>query len=133
MKLSAIVMTLATAAMFALGSSFASSQTGAPIQVLSVEYSAGYQADTEYDGFTGLQVTFKNVSSQPAKSVLFSVTDSDGHNVGYVSRKGVFSPGVVVKHTFNSDFRIKKKDGPPAKVVVAQVIFADGSHWPATK
>ena len=131
MKRSAIVMIAAAAAMFAFGSTFASSQTTAPIQVVSVEYSGAPQGEAAYDGFTGLQVEFKNVSSQPAKSVLFAVTDADGNNVGYISRNGVFSPGVVVKHVFANDFRIKKKDGPPAKVVVTQVIFADGSRWPA--
>jgi hypothetical protein len=92
MKLSAIVMAAATAAMFAFGTTYAYSQSGPPIQVEAFRYvpTDSGAGNDDYDNLVdnGVWLTFKNVGSRtvkdkhkhgaPAKATLISATYADG-------------------------------------------------------
>ena len=134
MKISAIVMAASTAAMFALGSTFASSQSAAPIQVENFRYvpaDSGDQSD-DYDNVVdnGLWLTFKNVGQRTVKDVAFSVRDASGYQLGVVDRSGTFTPGVNVTRNFGMD-KDKHKHGAPAKATLLSATFSDGSTWSA--
>jgi hypothetical protein len=134
MKISAIVMAASTAAMFALGSTFASSQSAAPIQVENFRYvpaDSGDQSD-DYDNVVdnGLWLTFKNVGQRTVKDVAFSVRDASGYQLGVVDRSGTFSPGVNVTRNFGM-VKDKHKHGAPAKATLLSATFSDGSTWSA--
>jgi hypothetical protein len=129
MKFSAIVMAASAAVMFAVGSTFAYSQTGAPIQVEGFKY---VQGDTDdYDNFvdTGLTLTFKNVAQKAVDDVSFSIRDASGYQLGTVERHGTFSPGVNITRNFGM-VKTKHKHGPAAKAVLLSATFSDGSTWP---
>jgi hypothetical protein len=136
MKISAIVMTAFTAAMFALGSTFAFSQTAAPIQVESFRYvpaDSGEQSD-DYDNLVdnGVWVTFKNVGQRTVKEVAFAVRDASGFQLGTVDRSGTFSPGVNITRNFGM-VKDKHKHGAPAKATLLSATFSDGSTWTSPK
>jgi hypothetical protein len=132
MKFSALVMTLAVAAMFAAGSTFASSQTTSPIQVLNLQYQAAVTDDEDGGANVrpGIMVTFKNVTAKPVHAVVFSITDASGFQLGTVSRHGTFSPGVSITRYFG-DVKLKDKHGVPAKAAPVEVGFKDGTTWDA--
>jgi hypothetical protein len=125
-------MAASSAVMFAVGSTFAYSQTTAPIQVESFRYvpaDSGEQSD-DYDNVVdnGVWVTFKNVGQKTVKEVAFTVRDASGAQLGVVDRRGTFSPGVNVTRNFGL-VKDKHKHGSPAKATLASVTFADGSTW----
>jgi hypothetical protein len=133
MKFSAIVMTLATAAMFAFGSTIASSQsTSAPIQISSFRYVPADSGDSsdDYDNLVdnGTWITFKNVGTKTIKDVTFAVRDGSGFQLGVVDRRGTFSPGVNVTRNFGM-VKDKHKHGAPAKATLTSATFADGTSW----
>jgi len=133
MKFSAIVMTVATAAMFAFGSTIASSQTtSAPIQVETFRYvpqDSGDESD-DYDNLVdnGVWLTFKNVGQRTIKEVSFAVRDSSGFQLGVVDRRGTFSPGVNITRNFGM-IKDKHKHGAPVKATLLSATFSDGSTW----
>jgi hypothetical protein len=135
MKLSAIVMAAATAAMFAFGSTIASSQsTSAPIQVETFRYvpaDSGSESD-DYDNLVdnGVWLTFKNVGSHTVKEVSFAVRDAAGFQLGVVDRRGTFSPGVNITRNFGM-VKDKHKHGAPAKATLLTATYADGTSWSA--
>jgi hypothetical protein len=136
MKISAIVMAAFTAAMFALGTTFAYPQTKAPIQVENFRYvpvDNGDQSD-EFDNVVdnGLWLTFKNVGQQTVKQVAFTVRDASGYALGVVDRSGTFSPGVNITRNFGM-VKDKHKHGAPAKATLLSATFADGSSWNSKK
>ena len=114
MKFSAIATIAATFAMFAAGTTFASSQAmmaaKAPIQVLNLQYQPiinGVEASEESsDTQPGIMVTFKNVSAKPVHAVVFAIFDAAGNQLGTVSRHGTFSPGVQITRYFG-DVKLK--------------------------
>jgi hypothetical protein len=133
MKFSAIVMTVATAAMFAFGSTIASSQsTSAPIQISSFRYVPADSGDSsdDYDNLVdnGTWITFKNVGTKTIKDVTFAVRDGSGFQLGVVDRRGTFSPGVNVTRNFGM-VKDKHKHGAPAKATLISATFADGTNW----
>ena len=133
MKLSAIVMAMSTAALFAVGTTFASSQTTAPpIQVQSFRYvpaDSGEQSD-DYDNVVdnGVWITFKNAGQRTVKEVAFTVRDAAGAQLGVVDRRGTFSPGVNITRNFGL-VKDKHKHGSPAKATLLSATFSDGSTW----
>jgi hypothetical protein len=133
MKFSAIVMTVATAAMFAFGSSIASSQsTSAPIQISSFRYVPADSGDSsdDYDNLVdnGTWITFKNVGTKTVKDVTFAVRDGSGFQLGVVDRRGTFSPGVNITRNFGM-VKDKHKHGAPVKATLISATFADGTSW----
>jgi hypothetical protein len=133
MKFSAIVMTVATAAMFAFGSTIASSQsTPAPIQISSFRYVPADSGDSsdDYDNLVdnGTWITFKNVGTKTIKDVTFAVRDGSGFQLGVVDRRGTFSPGVNITRNFGM-VKDKHKHGAPAKATLTSATFADGTSW----
>ncbi len=135
MKLSAIVVSLATVAMFAVGTTFASSQTAPPIQVLNLQYQPADVGDEDTSGATvaiqpGIMVTFKNVTTKPVHAVVFAIMDASGAQLGTVSRHGTFSPGVSITRYFG-DVKLKDSKGLPAKAAPIEVGFKDGTTWDA--
>jgi hypothetical protein len=136
MKFSAIVMAFAIAAMFAVGSTLASSQTTTPIQVLNLQYQPDVGDEDEggssFNFRPGIMVTFKDVTPKPVHAVVFAILDSSGFQLGTVSRHGTFSPGVDITRYFG-DVKLKDKHGVPAKATPVQVGFKDGTTWNATK
>jgi len=133
MKLSAIVMAAATAAMFAFGSTIASSQTTSPpIQVETFRYvpaDSGSESD-DYDNLVdnGVWLTFKNVGSRTVKDVSFAIRDASGFQLGVVDRRGTFSPGVNVTRNFGM-VKDKHKHGAPTKATLISASFSDGTSW----
>jgi hypothetical protein len=139
MKFSAVAAIATTLALFAAGSTFASSQTGgAPIQVLNLQYQPYNTSDDDQGGAAnaasqpGVMVTFKNVTAKPIHAVVFSITDASGFPLGTVSRHGTFSPGVSITRYFGN-VKMKDKHGSPAKAVPIEVGYTDGSQWDAPK
>jgi hypothetical protein len=139
MKLSAVASIATTLALFAAGSTFASSQTSAaPIQVLNLQYQPYNTSDDDQGGSAnaasqpGVMVTFKNVTSKPIHAVVFSITDASGFPLGTVSRHGTFSPGVSITRYFGN-VKMKDKHGSPAKAIPIEVGYTDGSQWDAPK
>ncbi len=133
MKFSAIVMTVATAAMFAFGSTIASSQsTSAPIQISSFRYVPADSGDSsdDYDNLVdnGTWITFKNVGTKTVKDVTFAVRDGSGFQLGVVDRRGTFSPGVNITRNFGM-VKDKHKHGAPVKATLISATFADGTSW----
>jgi hypothetical protein len=133
MKFSAIVMTVATAAMFAFGSTIASSQsTSAPIQISSFRYVPADSGDSsdDYDNLVdnGTWITFKNVGTKTIKDVTFAVRDGSGFQLGVVDRRGTFSPGVNITRNFGM-VKDKHKHGAPVKATLISATFADGTNW----
>jgi hypothetical protein len=126
-------MTVATAAMFAFGSTIASSQTtSAPIQIESFRYvptDSSNESD-DYDNVVdnGLWLTFKNVGQRTVKEVSFAVRDSAGFQLGVVDRRGTFSPGVNITRNFGM-VKDKHKHGAPDKATLVSATFSDGSTW----
>jgi uncharacterized cupredoxin-like copper-binding protein len=135
-KISAIVMAAAVAGLFSAGSAFASTQVaaagGPPVKVLNFQYSYASPDDEVGLPQEGLMLTFENVSSQAAKSVVFAVRDASGFQLGTVTRHGTFSPGVDITRYFG-EVKMKHKHGDPAKANVIEVTFADGTQWDAKK
>jgi hypothetical protein len=132
MKFSAIVMIVSVAAMFALGPTFASSQTAAPIQIENFRYIPA-DSDNESDDYdnvvdNGIWVTFKNVGQRTVKDVSFAVRDSSGFQLGVVDRHGTFSPGVNITRNFGM-VKDKHKHGAPAKATLISATYTDGTTW----
>jgi hypothetical protein len=136
MKISAIVMAAALAGLFSGSQALASKQVAfvgpQPIKVLNFQYDASSPDDEVGEPREGLMLTFKNVASQTAKSVVFAVRDASGFELGTVSRHGTFSPGVNITRFFG-EVKMKHKHGAPAKANAIQVTFANGSEWVARK
>jgi hypothetical protein len=133
MKFSAIVMTIATAAMFAFGPTIASSQsTSAPIQVSTFRYvpADSGEASDDYDNLVdnGTWITFKNVGTKTVKDVTFAVKDGSGFTLGTVDRHGTFSPGVNITRNFGM-VKDKHKHGAPVKATLVSATFSDGTSW----
>jgi hypothetical protein len=132
MKLSAIVMAAATAAMFAFGTTYAYSQSGPPIQVEAFRYvpTDSGAGNDDYDNLVdnGVWLTFKNVGSRTVKDVSFAVRDASGFQLGVVDRRGTFSPGVNVTRNFGM-VKDKHKHGAPAKATLISATYADGTTW----
>lgn len=137
MKLSAIVMAASTAAMFAVGSTFAYSQSApAPVQVESFRYvpiDSGSESD-DYDNTVdnGIWVTFKNVGARTVRDVSFAVHDASGFQLGTIDRHGTFSPGVNITRNFGL-VKDKHKHGGPASATLLSATFSDGSTWTSGK
>jgi hypothetical protein len=136
MKITAIVMAAFTAAMLALGPTFASAQTKAPIHVENFRYvpaDSGDQSD-DYDNVVdnGLWLTFKNVGQRTVKNVAFTIRDASGYQLGVVDRSGTFSPGVNITRNFGM-VKDKHKHGAPAKATLLSATFSDGSSWNSAK
>jgi hypothetical protein len=131
MKFSAIVMTLATASMFAFGSTIASSQT-TPIQIESFRYVPADSGDAsdDYDNLVdnGVWLTFKNVGTKTIKEVAFAVRDGSGFQLGTVDRHGTFSPDVNITRNFGM-VKDKHKHGAPVKATLLSVTYTDGTSW----
>jgi hypothetical protein len=75
-------------------------------------------------------VTFKNISAQTVKDVVFSVVNTDGgYEVGQIDDIGTFSPNVSIKHVFSNSYDLI--DFVEVKLVPIQATFADGTTWKA--
>jgi hypothetical protein len=141
MKFSAFAAIASTLVLFAAASTFASSQpSGAPVQVLNLQYQPYNVADEDVGGNgnaasqPGVMVTFKNVTTKPIHAVVFSIQDSSGFPLGTVSRHGTFSPGVTITRYFgNVKMKDVDKHGDPAKAVPIEIGYTDGSTWDAPK
>jgi hypothetical protein len=124
------VAALPAAILLAAAPVAASAQTSAsPIVVTSTVTTHG-----DYGRFQPIPVpgqvivTFKNVSAQTVKDVLFSVVNIDGNvEVGEIDDVGTFSPNVSITHVFSNNYDLI---GPvEVKLVPLRATFADGSAW----
>jgi hypothetical protein len=70
-----------------------------------------------------VDVTFVNHRAVPATHVSFALV-SNGVRRGNLEAAGTFSPGVSIEKTFQL-----QSGGRDLQVVVASVLFADGSRW----
>jgi hypothetical protein len=78
-------------------------------------------------GPNNVTATFKNVSSQTIRDVMFVVFDENGIVRGRIEDKGTFAPGITIKHVFENCY-----DGVAplqAALVPIAATFADGSSW----
>ncbi len=139
MKRMAIAVAAATFGLSTIGS-HASAETmssgNAPIRVLNLQYQDQVNDYEEYgaaqDVQPGIMLTFKDVSAQTVRSVIFAINDASGHQLGTVSRHGTFSPGVSITRYFG-DVQLKDKHGLPATATPIEVQFKDGTVWSSPK
>jgi hypothetical protein len=103
-----------------------------PVDVTSYSFSPSFTTTTydnvpysEQDGTT-FRVAFKNVATQPIKSVDFAISDG-GTSMAVVQDVGNFSPNVTIDHSFVSPIT----DPSGVTVTIQSVTFADGSTWNA--
>ena len=103
-------------------------ETPAPIVVSeTVTYNGNLYPWARERGPNNVTVTFKNVSSQTIREVMFVVFDENGIVRGRIRDKGTFAPGITIKHVFENCY-----DGVApltAALVPIAATFADGSSW----
>jgi hypothetical protein len=127
-----IAAALPAAILLAAGPVAASAQTPAsPIVVSLTITTHGDYSRFQPDPIPGqVIVTFKNVSPQTVKDVIFSVVSIAANvEVGRIDDVGTFSPNVSIRHEFSNSYDFL---GPVnVKLVPLRATFADGSTWTA--
>ena len=103
----------------------------APIVVSSTVTTHGY-GKFEAVAMPGqVIVTFKNVSPQTVKDVVFSVVNTDsGYEVDRIDDVGTFSPNVSITHVFMNNYDLVNII-VEVKLVPIRATYADGSSWRA--
>jgi len=103
-------------------------ETPAPIVVSeTVTHNSNLYPWARVRGPNNVIVTFKNVTSQTIRDVMFVVFDENGIVRGRIDDKGTFSPGTTIKHVFENCY---DSVAPlTAALVPIAATFADGSMW----
>jgi hypothetical protein len=103
-------------------------ETPPPVVVSeTVTYNYNLNTWAHYRGPNNVTVTYKNVTSQTIRDVIFVVFDENGIVRGRIEDKGTFSPGTLIKHVFDNCY---DSVAPlTATLVPIAATFADGSTW----
>jgi hypothetical protein len=131
-------ISLATAAMLVCAPALANAQviaytTSSPVAITSFNVNESFESGVAGGDVwaapvfvpNGVAIKFVNKSELPATAVTFLLTD--GKSTRTFVDKGIFSPGVQIKHAFSVGNEFSELSNPAVKV--AEVDFADGSSW----
>jgi hypothetical protein len=94
-----------------------------PIQLDGVQFSPVIGGDYDVP-FGKATVAFTNLASQPATEIILSLRDPRGRVLDFADHHGTFSPGTLIRYSFNTRYA-----NGGVHPEIDRVTFADGSTW----